>query len=119
MTQQPDAPPRVIAGSDQAAAGAAPPPSRQDTPARAAAPPPAEDLSARAADLEAELAKVRSKASGVETVRLRVEEPHSGLVHNGLYVGSDWTEVPAHVVPDIMEGAANSGVTLIQEETES
>lgn len=122
MTQQPDATPKVIAGSDQAAAEADPATSKQkNTPARAAAKGKEQDPSARAAELEAELAEVRARAAGGATVRLRVDPdgPHSALVHNGVYVGEDWTEVPAHVVPDLMEGAANSGVTLTQEETES
>lgn len=119
MTQQPDATPKVIAGSDQAANEARPAPAaQQNTPARSD-PPPKEDLSAKAADLEQQLAEVRSKASGSDTVRVKVEDPHSGLILNGLYVGTDWTDVPVHVVPDLMEGAANSGVTLTQEETES
>jgi hypothetical protein len=54
--------------------------------------------------------------SGQATVRLRVEGPHSGIIHNGVWVGTDWTEVPAHAVPAIMEGAVNSGVSLVQEE---
>lgn len=79
------------------------------------------DPSTRAAELEAELAAVRREAAGGATVRVRVDpdSPHSGMVHNGLYIGEEWTEVPAHVVPDMMEGAANAGVTLTQEETES
>ena len=125
MTQQPDATPKVVAGSDQAAAEAPPPPSKQpNNPARSAqtdaqSESKDEDLSSRAAELEAELAEVRSKARDTDTVRVRVEGEHSGLIHNGVYVGTEWTEVPAHVVPDMMEGAANSGVTLTQEETES
>lgn len=138
-----DPTPKVISGSDQAASEAVPQaqrtPSAGQAPPSAARPPQApaqpgdqlaerqaasqpergEDLSARAAELEAELAQVRSKAAGAATVRLKVEEPHAGIVHNGLWVGTDWTEVPAHVVPDLMEGAANSGVTVTQEETES
>lgn len=125
MTQQPDATPKVVAGSDQAAAEASPAPSKQaNSPARAAKaekePEREPDYSTRAAELEEELAAVRAKAAGGATVRLRVDpdSPHSGMVHNGLYIGEDWTEVPAHVVPDMMEGAANAGVTLTQEETE-
>ncbi len=70
----------------------------------------------RAAQLEDELAEVRREASGQPTVRLKVEGPHSALVHNGITVGSDWTEVPADAAPAIMEGAVNSGVSLVQEE---
>lgn len=126
MTQQPDATPKVVAGSDQAASEARPAPaSQQNTPARAAQPDApqeskGEDLSAKAADLERQLAEVRARAAGErDTVRVKVEEPHAGIIHNGIWVGNDWTEVPSHVVPDMMEGAANSGVVLTQEETES
>lgn len=125
MTQQPDATPKVVAGSDQAASEADPAPSRQkNTPARAAAPDKGQkepDLSARAAELEAELAAVRAEASGEGMVRLRVdpESPHSLMVFNGIVVSEDWTSVPEHAVPAMMEGAANAGVTLVQEETES
>ena len=145
MTQprQPgDAAPRVISGSDQAANEAVPPgaqtPSAGQAPPTAARPPDApvqpgdksaqemqvktdggEDLSARAAELEEELASVRARASGQETVRVKVEGAHSGIIHNGLFVGTEWTEVPVHALPAMMEGAANSGVTLTQEETES
>lgn len=146
MTQprQPgDAAPRVISGSDQAANETVPP--AQQTPSAGQQPPPTaarppdapvqpgdksaqemqvkpdggEDLSARAAELEEQLAAIRSKASGQETVRVKVEGAHSGIIHNGLFVGTDWTEVPVHALPAMMEGAANSGVTLTQEETES
>jgi hypothetical protein len=75
-----------------------------------------EDLSAKAARLEEELASVRAQSHEGETVRLKVEGPHSAVIHNGIYVGEEWTEVPAHAAPAIMEGAADSGVTLIQEE---
>ncbi len=63
-------------------------------------------------DQVAELPEV----SGQATVRLKVEGPHSGIIHNGVWIGTDWTEVPAHAVPAIMEGAVNSGVSLVQEE---
>lgn len=145
MTQQPDDTPKVISGSDQAANEAVPvkdrtasggqapptatrPQDRRDQPPgdqnleerqEASEPERGEDLSARAAELEEELAQVRNRARDADTVRVRVEGSHSGLIHNGVYVGTEWTEVPAHVVPDMMEGAANSGVTLTQEETES
>lgn len=143
MTQQPDATPKVVAGSDQTANEAVPPKDRtvSGAPATAARPPDApsqpgdqkladrqeaqegdgdgEDYSSKAAELEAELTRVRNKARGGDMVRVKVEEPHAGIVHNGIWVGNDWTEVPAHVVPDMMEGAANSGVVLTQEETES
>lgn len=75
-----------------------------------------EDLSAKAARLEAELASVRAQTHAGETVRLKVEGEHSALIHNGIYVGDEWTEVPAHAAAAIMEGAADAGVSLVQEE---
>jgi hypothetical protein len=75
-----------------------------------------EDLSAKAARLETELASVRAQSHQGETVRLRVEGDHSAVIHNGVYVGTDWTEVPAHAAPAIMECAADAGVSLVQEE---
>jgi hypothetical protein len=75
-----------------------------------------EDLSAKAARLESELASVRAQSHEGETVRLKVEGAHSAVIHNGIYVGEEWTEVPAHAAPAIMEGAADAGVSLVQEE---
>jgi hypothetical protein len=132
--QAPDAaPPPVISGSDQAANEAVPPDQRTPTAGQAPPPPPAsqtleqrqqagtggEDLSARAADLERELAEVRAKAAGGNTVRMRVEEPHAEFYHGGVGIGTDWTAVPAHMVPALTEAAGGAGVTLTQEETES
>lgn len=77
---------------------------------------PDEDLSVTAADLESQLAKVRAQAAGEDTVRLRVEDPHVGFALGHINVNADWTDVPAHAVASIMEGAANSGVTITQEE---
>lgn len=127
MTQQPDSTPQVVAGSDQAAAEAPPAPARQrNNPARAAAPDKEperpESAADKAARLEAELAEARQEAqseAGDPMVRLKVEEPHAEFYHGGVGVGTDWTQVPEHMVPALMEGAANSGVTLTQEETES
>ena len=79
-------------------------------------PAPPEDLSGRAARLEAELAEVRAEAAGEGTVRLKVEEPHVGFALGHINVESDWTDVPSSAVAAIMEGAANSGVTITQEE---
>jgi hypothetical protein len=130
MTQQPDATPKVVAGSDQAAAEADLPPSKQkNNPARSAETAKSRDEETQAAEtardraarLEAELAETREQAraeAGDAVVRLRVEEPHAEFYHGGVGVGPDWTVVPEHMVPALMEGAANSGVTLTQEVTE-
>lgn len=135
MTQPaaPDTTPKVVSGSDQAANEAVP--QRQRTPSAGQVPPPAdqtleqrqgasqpqrgEDLSAEAADLERKLADVRARAAGGNTVRMKVEEPHSEFYHGGVGIGPDWTEVPAHMVPALTEAAGGAGVTLTQEETES
>jgi hypothetical protein len=78
--------------------------------------PPAKDLSSTAAGLEAELAKIRAQAAGEDTVRLKVEDPFVGFALGHINVGSEYTDIPAHAVAAIMEGAANSGVTITQEE---
>jgi hypothetical protein len=88
------------AGADQLAVSAAMP----------------DDLSARAADLEAQLADVRAQAAGADTVRLKVEEPHAGFAIGHITIGTEYTEVPAHAVAAIMDGAASSGVIITQEE---
>lgn len=85
-------------------------------PDTAAPPAPEEDLSAKAAELEGQLAEVRAQAAGEGTIRLKVEDPHVGFALGHLNVGTEFTEVPASSVAAIMEGAANSGVTITQEE---
>lgn len=81
-----------------------------------AAPAAEEDLSAKAADLEEQLAQVRAQAAGQDTVRMKVEDPHVAFALGHINIGTEWTEVPNHSVAAIMEGAANSGVTITQEE---
>jgi hypothetical protein len=73
------------------------------------------DLSAQAADLEQQLAKVRAEAAGQDMVSLKVEDPHAAFIHNGITVGTDFTPVPASAVAAMMEAATDSGVTLTQE----
>jgi hypothetical protein len=80
------------------------------------APEPEEDLSAKAADLETQLAEVRAAARSGDVIRLKVEDPHVGFALGHINVGTDYTEVPVSAVAAIMEGAANSGVTITQEE---
>jgi hypothetical protein len=89
-----------------------------DAPAPVAAEPeaPAEDLSAKAADLEKQLAEVRAAAFSGDVIRLKVEDPFVGFALGHINVGTDYTEVPVSAVAAIMEGAANSGVTITQEE---
>jgi hypothetical protein len=81
-----------------------------------APPAPEEDLSSKAADLEGQLAEVRAQAAGADTVRMKVEDPHVAFALGHINIGTDWTDVPTHSVAAIMEGAANSGVTITQEE---
>jgi hypothetical protein len=125
----PDSTPEIISGSDQAAneavkpadrtpsAGQAPPASVPSPPAPADRPVASAEDSDEAAELEAKLAAVRARASGQDTVKMKVEGEHSALIHNGIWVGDDWTEVPEHAVAGLMEAAANSGVKLTQEES--
>jgi hypothetical protein len=88
-----------------------------DASTAAPAPPaPEEDLSAKAADLEEQLAQVRAQAVGGDTVRMKVEDPHVAFALGHINIGTDWTDVPASSAAAIMEGAANSGVTITQEE---
>lgn len=75
-----------------------------------------EDISARVSVLEKQLVDARLLASPQATVRLKVEEPHVGFALGHINVGADYTEVPEHAVAAIMDGAANSGVTITQEE---
>jgi hypothetical protein len=92
----------------------------EEMPDSAAAPPapaPDEDLSAVAAGLEEQLSQVRAQAAGADTVRLKVEDPHVGFALGHINVGTEYTEVPVSAVAAIMEGAANSGVTITQEES--
>lgn len=111
MTEQPEQPVEQYPVPDAEAPRIEP-----DRPAAGDNAQPEEDWSAKAADLEAQLAEVRAKAAGQDTVRLKVEEPHVAFGMGHINVESDWTEVPTHAVAAIMEGAANSGVTITQEE---
>jgi hypothetical protein len=86
-----------------------------DAPAPDAAAP-AEDLSAKAADLERQLEQVRAANRPVAVIRLKVEEPYVGFALGHINVGTEFTDVPVSSVAALMEGAANSGVTLTQEE---
>lgn len=114
MTEPAAAPGGGIPVSDQPDAVAQEP--AEARPAQDAPAEPEEDLSAKAADLEDELAKIRAQAAGEGTVRLRVEDPHVGFALGHINVGTDYTDVPSSSVAAIMEGAANSGVTITQEE---
>jgi hypothetical protein len=77
---------------------------------------PAEDLSTQVADLESQLAELRAAARSGATVKMKVEDPHVAFVLGHIVVGTEYTDVPSSSVAALMEGAANSGVTLTQEE---
>jgi len=80
-----------------------------------------QDQSGRAAELEAELAKIRAGAVKGARVLMRIAEgsPHSAITFAGVTVGTDPTPVPAHVAPALAEAAATAGVQLIQTDTEA
>ena len=83
------------------------------------APPPAPaDQSGRAAELEAELAKLRAEAVAGGKVLMQIAKgsPYIAITFAGVTVGTDPTPVPAHVAPALAEAAATAGVQLIQTE---
>ena len=73
---------------------------------------PQEDQSGRAAELEAELAKIRADAAAGAKVLLRVLHPHVSFTHGGITVGSEPTPVPQRALGALMESAGEAGVTL-------
>ena len=110
-------------GDETPAPGAAPVPVSPEPPQEpqpgqeeAAVTEPAEDQSGRAAELEAELAKIRAGAMQGARVLMRIAEgsPHSSITFAGVTVGTEPTPVPAHVAPALAEAAATAGVDLIQ-----
>jgi hypothetical protein len=60
-------------------------------------------------------ARARAQSAGEDTVRLKVEEPHSAMVHGGITIGREFTDVPAFMSGPLFEAAANAGVKLTQE----
>jgi hypothetical protein len=107
MTQQPEGTPVAPAP------GAAPVPAsvqpRQGAPA---ATQPQGDLSARAAQLEKELAAVHAEAAGGDTVTLRVVEPHAEFTYGGVTVRDRPTPVPARALGPLTEAADAAGVKI-------
>ena len=61
----------------------------------------------------------RDKAAAADTVRLRVEGVHESVQVGHVVVGRDWTEVPVSMVAALTEGAAEAGVQVTQDESES
>ncbi len=74
-----------------------------------------EDPSARAAELEAELARIRADATAGAKVLVRVLEPHVAFTHGGITVGAVPTPVPQSALSALMTAAAEAGVKLIEE----
>ena len=86
----------------------------QGAPVPVAAPAPA-PLS-RIAELEAELARLRSAALTEAHVLLRVLPPHSSFTHAGRTVGTEPTPVPVRAAAEMQAAAGFAGVTLDQQE---
>lgn len=63
-----------------------------------------------------ELLEKRNTATEVPPVRLKVEGPHDSVTVNGVTVGREFTEVPAHVVADLLTGAESAGVKITQDQ---
>ena len=95
-----------------AAPGPVPEPPLPEPPPQEASVTPDQDPSARAAELEAELARIRAGAIAGAKVLLRVEPPHSEFIHGGITVGSEPTPVPERAVGALLTAAGEAGVTL-------
>jgi hypothetical protein len=61
----------------------------------------------------------RDKSAAARTVRLRVEGEHESVQVGHVVVGREWTEVPVQLVSSVTEGAAEAGVQVTQDESES
>jgi hypothetical protein len=97
-----DVPPKVLPGgtpADAAAEGSQP---DQLTP----------EEERQLGDLLDKREKARNAA---DTVRLKVEGPHTEMIFGGTSIGTDWTDVPASQVSHIMNAAAGAGVTISRE----
>lgn len=66
-----------------------------------------------------ELIAKRDAAAAGGTVRLRVEGGHESVQVGHVVVGREWTDVPASMVSALTEGAADAGVQVTQDESES
>lgn len=73
-----------------------------------------QDPSARASELEAELARLRAAARQGEEVLIALDPsgPHSAFTVGHVTVGLDPSPVPASVVDSLLTAAAEAGVTL-------
>lgn len=73
---------------------------------------PQQDLSGRAAELSAELARIRAEALAGAKTLMKVGPPHAEFTFAGVTVGSDPTPVPEALVLPLLTAAAEAGVTL-------
>jgi hypothetical protein len=71
-----------------------------------------QDPSARAAELETELAQIRADAMAGEKTLVRVLPPHSEFTHGGITVGTDPSPVPARALGTLLTAAAEAGVKI-------
>jgi hypothetical protein len=81
---------------------------------------PAAEGGALSADEQRQLGELLDKrdqaAAGDDAAELKVESPHSSMLHSNVLITSDWTTVPGHLVPAIETAAAAAGVTLSRKE---
>jgi hypothetical protein len=74
-------------------------------------------------DKRDKIASLRAEADELEltlpppdnTERLKVHAPHEAFGFGGMWVGTDWTNVPVHLVAGVMQAASEAGVTITQE----
>lgn len=71
-----------------------------------------QDPSARAAELESELAQIRADAMAGDKTPVRVLPPHASFTHGGITVGAEPTPVPQRSLGPLLEAAAEAGVNL-------
>lgn len=102
---EPSMPEPARIDSGQPGQQAASAPEQQDGPGLS----PAEE--ARLGDL---LAK-RDASAAAAPVRMKVEGPHASLHYGGLTIGTEYTDVPPHLVGPMTTAAAEAGVTITQE----
>jgi hypothetical protein len=119
MTEQPAAAPP--------AAAPAPPAPQQQAPAAAAAPaqeePRVAGLTGLTTNQEVQLGELvaarDAAAVAAGAVQMTVSEPHAAFTYGGITITTDPTTVPASMVAAVTQAAAEAGVTLTQQESES
>lgn len=95
-----------------------------DKPAEAGPPPagvkagkPPEDPYGLALKLRAQAAALEAQAGVPDGyVRVKVEPPHGFADYHGTVITREWTPVHASRMPGLRQAAADSGVTLTEEE---